>query len=154
MIHNIYIYINIILLILCIYLFKILLVIIDKHKKTIDDLKESIEQIYIIHKHNNQNLESIFNEKINIFKINQIVEIKSIVKNEINNISKDNKLVQEYKEKIDLIQSSTEDNRNQLFSILKELFIIKIVDNEQSYTINPSLTLTSTDIDIHYVLQP
>ena len=56
-------------------------------------------------------------------------------------ISKENKLVKQYKEKIDLIQSSTEDNRNQLYSILKELFIIKIVDNEQSYTINPSLTL-------------
>ena len=56
-------------------------------------------------------------------------------------ISNENKLVKQYKEKIDLIQSSTEDNRNQLYSILKELFIIKIVDNEQSYTINPSLTL-------------
>ena len=56
-------------------------------------------------------------------------------------ISKENKLVKQYKEKIDLIQSSTEDNRNQLYSILKELFIIKVVDNEQSYTINPSLTL-------------
>ena len=56
-------------------------------------------------------------------------------------ISKENKLVKQYKEKIDLIQSSTEDNRNQLYLILKELFIIKIVDNEQSYTINPSLTL-------------
>ena len=56
-------------------------------------------------------------------------------------ISKENKLVKQYKEKIDLIQSSTEDNRNKLYAILKELFVIKIIDNEQSYTINPSLTL-------------
>ena len=56
-------------------------------------------------------------------------------------ISKENKLVKQYKEKIDLIQSSTEDNRNQLYAILKELFVIKVIDNEQSYTINPSLTL-------------
>ena len=56
-------------------------------------------------------------------------------------ISKENKLVKQYKEKIDLIQNSTEENRNKLFSILKELFVIKVIDNEQSYTINPSLTL-------------
>jgi hypothetical protein len=56
-------------------------------------------------------------------------------------ISKENKLIKEYKEKIDLIQKSTEENRNKLYSILKELFVVKIVDDEKSYTINPSLTL-------------
>jgi hypothetical protein len=56
-------------------------------------------------------------------------------------ISKENKLIKEYKEKIDLIQKSTEENRNKLYSILKELFVVKVVDDEQSYTINPSLTL-------------
>jgi len=56
-------------------------------------------------------------------------------------ISKENKLVKDYKEKIDLIQNSTEINRTKLYGILKELFVIKMIDNEQSYTINPSLTL-------------
>ena len=56
-------------------------------------------------------------------------------------ISKENKLIKEYKEKIDLIQKSTEENRHKLYSILKELFVVKVVDDEQSYTINPSLTL-------------
>ena len=56
-------------------------------------------------------------------------------------ISKENKLVKDYKEKIDLIQNSTEANRNKLYNILKDLFVVKIVDNEKSYTINPSLTL-------------
>ena len=56
-------------------------------------------------------------------------------------ISKENKLIKEYKEKIDSIQNSTETNRNKLYEILKDLFLVKMVDNEKSYTINPSLTL-------------
>jgi hypothetical protein len=56
-------------------------------------------------------------------------------------ISKENKLIKQYKEKIDSIQNSTQDSRKKLYDILKELFIIKIVDDEQNYTINPSLTL-------------
>ena len=56
-------------------------------------------------------------------------------------ISKENKLIKEYKEKIDLIQKNTEDNRNKLYNVLKELFVIKTVDDEQSYSINPSITL-------------
>jgi hypothetical protein len=45
------------------------------------------------------------------------------------------------KNNIDLIQNSTEANRNKLYDILKELFLVKMVDDEKSYTINPSLTL-------------
>jgi hypothetical protein len=56
-------------------------------------------------------------------------------------ISKENKLVKQYKEKIDLIQKTTEENRVKLYIILKELFVAKVVDNEQTFTINPSLTL-------------
>jgi len=56
-------------------------------------------------------------------------------------ISKENKLIKDYKEKIDLIQKSTEENRTKLYSILKELFVVKVIDDEKSYTINPSLTL-------------
>ena len=56
-------------------------------------------------------------------------------------IAKENKLIKQYKEKIDLIQSSTEKYKNNLFSILKELFVIKMIDNKETYTINPDLTL-------------
>ena len=56
-------------------------------------------------------------------------------------ISNENKLIKDYKEKIDLIQNSTELNRIKLYDILKELFVVKMVDNEKSYTITPSLSL-------------
>jgi hypothetical protein len=56
-------------------------------------------------------------------------------------VSKENKLIKDYKEKIDLMQNITEENRNKFYGILKEIFVVKMVDNEQSYTINPSLTM-------------
>ena len=56
-------------------------------------------------------------------------------------VSKENKLIKDYKEKIDLIQNITEENRKKFYDILKEIFVIKTVDNEVSYTINPSLTM-------------
>jgi hypothetical protein len=56
-------------------------------------------------------------------------------------ISKRNDLIKEYINKIHLIEDYTKNYRNKLMSLLKELFVIKIKDNETQYTINPDLTL-------------
>jgi uncharacterized protein YjbI with pentapeptide repeats len=56
-------------------------------------------------------------------------------------ILKNNELIKEYIQKINLIENYTKNYRNKLLSLLKELFVIKIKDNETQYTINPDLTL-------------
>uniref|UniRef100_A0A6C0JJJ0 Uncharacterized protein n=1 Tax=viral metagenome TaxID=1070528 RepID=A0A6C0JJJ0_9ZZZZ len=56
-------------------------------------------------------------------------------------ILKSNELIKEYIQKINLIENYTKNYRNKLISLLKELFVVKIKDNETQYSINPELTL-------------
>ena len=50
-------------------------------------------------------------------------------------------LVVEYLKKIDMIEDATTKYKSKLISILKELFVIKLTNDETTYTINPDLTL-------------
>ena len=54
---------------------------------------------------------------------------------------KKNALIQKYIEKINNIEKTTQKYRAKLLDILKELFVIKVNDNERKYTLNPELTL-------------
>ena len=56
-------------------------------------------------------------------------------------IEKNNTLIQQYIQKINLIENTAQKYRVKLIDILKELFVIKLNDNESKYTINPELTL-------------
>jgi len=56
-------------------------------------------------------------------------------------VDKKNALIQKYIEKINNIEKTTQKYRAKLLDILKELFVIKVNDNERKYTLNPELTL-------------
>ena len=56
-------------------------------------------------------------------------------------VHKNDVLIQEYIHKINMIEDTTKKYKSKLISILKELFVIKLNDNETMYTINPDLTL-------------
>ena len=52
-----------------------------------------------------------------------------------------NVLIVEYLQKIDMIEKATTKYKSKMISILKELFVIKLTNDETTYTINPELTL-------------
>jgi hypothetical protein len=56
-------------------------------------------------------------------------------------IDKKDILVVEYLKKIEMIEAATTKYKSKLISILKELFVIKLTNDETTYTINPDLTL-------------
>ena len=56
-------------------------------------------------------------------------------------VKKNDVLVQQYIQKINMIEETTKKYKSKLIGILKELFVIKLTDNETTYTINPDLTL-------------
>ena len=56
-------------------------------------------------------------------------------------VKKNDSLIQDYIQKINMIENTTQKYRTKLFEILKELFVIKLNDNENKYTLNPELTM-------------
>ena len=56
-------------------------------------------------------------------------------------VKKNDNLVQDYIQKINMIESITYKYRTKLTEILKELFVVKLNDNETKYTLNPELTM-------------
>ena len=56
-------------------------------------------------------------------------------------VKKNDVLIQQYIQKINMIEETTKKYKSKLIGILKELFVIKLTDNETTYTINPDLTL-------------
>jgi hypothetical protein len=56
-------------------------------------------------------------------------------------VKKNDVLIQQYIQKINMIEDTTRKYKSKLVGILKELFVIKSTDNESIYTINPELTL-------------
>ena len=56
-------------------------------------------------------------------------------------VHKNDSLIQEYIQKINMIESVTHKYRIKLTEILKELFVVKLNDNETKYTLNPELTM-------------
>jgi hypothetical protein len=52
-----------------------------------------------------------------------------------------NALIVDYLNKIEMIETATTKYKSKLISILKELFVIKITNDESTHTINPDLTL-------------
>jgi hypothetical protein len=56
-------------------------------------------------------------------------------------VKKDDVLIQDYIQKINLIESVTQKYRIRLTEILKELFVVKLGETENKYTLNPEMTL-------------
>jgi hypothetical protein len=56
-------------------------------------------------------------------------------------VPKEDELVVRYKEQLELLEKSTVLYRTELLEHLKMIFLTKIVDNNMSYTIDPSLTM-------------
>ena len=56
-------------------------------------------------------------------------------------VSNKNVLIQNYIQKINMIEDSTKKYRIKLVNILKELFVIDLKDNETKYILNPKLTM-------------
>jgi hypothetical protein len=56
-------------------------------------------------------------------------------------VPKEDELVVRYKEQLELLEKSTVLYRSELLEHLKMIFLTKIVDNNMSYTIDPSLTM-------------
>ena len=56
-------------------------------------------------------------------------------------VNRNDILIVEYLKKIDMIEDATTKYKSKLMSILKELFVIKLTNDETTYTINPDLTL-------------
>ena len=56
-------------------------------------------------------------------------------------VSKNDNLIKNYIKQINIIEEEVKVYRTKLTDILKEIFLIKIVENEQTYGINPTLTM-------------
>ena len=56
-------------------------------------------------------------------------------------VSKNDKLIMDYINQINIIEEEVKGYRTKLTEILKEIFLIKMVEDEQTYGINPTLTM-------------
>jgi len=57
-------------------------------------------------------------------------------------VSKNDNLIKDYIKQINIIEEEVKGYRTKLTDIIKEIFLIKMVDDEQTYSINPTLTMS------------